>query len=88
MKKIKELQKSIDGVADTMRENVTKVLERGETIDSLEMRSRELLLTATRFEKQSRRAKRKMWLKKWKTAFTIAGVIVVVAAIVLLPIFL
>ena len=88
LKKMRELQKSIDGVADTMRENVTKVLERGEKIDSLEMRSQELLLTATRFEKQSRRARRKMWLKKWKTAFTIATVIVVVAAIVLLPILL
>lgn len=66
-----------------MRENINKVSERGERLDSLQDKTDNLAVSAQGFRRGANRVRKNMWWKDMKMRFClIAGVIIVIIVIV------
>ncbi|XP_012276512.1 vesicle-associated membrane protein 4 isoform X3 [Orussus abietinus] len=77
----------IQEVTDAMRENVKKVMERGEKIEDLQEASDRLSLAGNEFREAARRAHRKAWMQNVKSRIIVIGITVtVVLCIVVLDI--
>ncbi|KAF0697800.1 Aste57867_11543 [Aphanomyces stellatus] len=75
MQKLEALRQDLDNVKDSMQQNITKVLERGDKIDLLVDKSDSLNSSADAFAKSSRNLRRTLWLQNLK--MYILGAIVV-----------
>jgi synaptobrevin family protein YKT6 len=53
--KILKIQKDLDEVKDVMQKNIEEVLKRGETLDSLMMKSNDLSKTSVTFYQQAKK---------------------------------
>ncbi|XP_043917083.1 vesicle-associated membrane protein 8-like [Protopterus annectens] len=83
--KVGELQSQVDDVKNIMTQNIDRVLERGERLDDLIVKTDDLQATAESFQKTSTKIARKMW---WKNTKMIIIIVVIVAVIVLIIILL
>ncbi|KAL5484173.1 hypothetical protein EMCRGX_G020625 [Ephydatia muelleri] len=85
--KIKQVQTQVSKVIGVMKDNISKVMERGEKLDDLEEKSGELADSATRFRHSSRRLQQKLWWQqcKWKCiiAALIAFIIIIIIAVII-----
>jgi vesicle-associated membrane protein 4 len=52
-----------------MRENINKVAERGERLDSLQDKTDNLAISAQTFKRGANRVRRNMWWKDMKVSF-------------------
>ncbi|EHB17731.1 Vesicle-associated membrane protein 4, partial [Heterocephalus glaber] len=59
--KINHVQNQVDEVIDVMKENITKVIERGERLDELQDKSESLSDNATAFSNRFKQLRRQMW---------------------------
>jgi vesicle-associated membrane protein 4 len=66
-----------------MRENINKVAERGERLDSLQDKTDNLAVSAQGFRRGANRVRKQMWWKDMKMRMCLfAGVIIVIVVIV------
>ncbi|KAH7890459.1 synaptobrevin-domain-containing protein [Phlebopus sp. FC_14] len=76
------IQQQIDDTVGIMRENITKVAERGERLDSLQDKTDNLAVSAQGFRRGANRVRKNMWWKDMKMrliiGFTIAIIIVII----------
>ncbi|XP_033751874.1 vesicle-associated membrane protein 3-like [Pecten maximus] len=86
--KLDQTNKQVKEVTGLLKENVERVLDRGEKIDRLQERSEDLESNAINFQSSSRRLRRKMWCKNCKMNCIIAAVIFGVIAVVVVIIVL
>lgn len=70
-------------VTDVMRDNVGRLLERGDQLDNLQDRSEGLASTSDQFRSSATRLRRNMWWQNTRAKLCIGGVV----AIILLVIF-
>ncbi|XP_064601975.1 vesicle-associated membrane protein 8-like isoform X2 [Liolophura sinensis] len=83
--RLDQLDTEVSEVTSLLRNNVEKVMDRGERLDSLQERSEDLHANSVRFNNSSRHLKRKMCCKNVKmTICLIVIVVVVIAAITLI----
>lgn len=75
---VSKVKGQIEDVKNVMVENIEKVLERGEKIELLVDKTDRLNQQAFKFEKQSKRLKHAMWMKKLKMWLAIAFIMGVV----------
>jgi vesicle-associated membrane protein 4 len=71
---------------DVMRDNIGKVLQRGEKLDDLEEKSDHLVAGATEFRRSSHKMQKQMWWQSCKIKLCLVGVVVLIILVILVPI--
>ncbi|MBN3312481.1 VAMP7 protein, partial [Atractosteus spatula] len=84
MSKLEEVQVQVNDVKGILKDNINKVLERGERLDDLIEKTDDLQATADSFQKTSTRVARKMWWKNTKMMIIIAVVVIVIIILIIL----
>ena len=78
------IQQQIDDTVGIMRENINKVAERGERLDTLQDKTDNLAVSAQGFRRGANRVRKQMWWKDMKMRIClIVGVIILILVIVL-----
>ncbi|KAJ9155654.1 hypothetical protein NKR23_g1925 [Pleurostoma richardsiae] len=78
------LQAQIDDTVGVMRENITKVSQRGERLDALQDKTDNLAVSAQGFRRGANRVRKQMWWKDMKMRMClIAGIIILILVIVI-----
>jgi len=80
------LQADIDHTVGIMRDNITKVAERGERLDSLQDKTDNLAVSAQGFRRGANRVRKNMWWKDMKMRIVIAIGVAVLLVIIIVPI--
>lgn len=84
--KLQEVQGQVGEVAEVMRENISRVLERGDKLTDLQDKSDNLNTNAEYFRLTSRRLQRNMWWREMKMRLILAVVIIVILLLIFVPI--
>ncbi|CAH7674575.1 vesicle-associated membrane protein 4 [Phakopsora pachyrhizi] len=69
-----------------MRDNITKVAERGERLDALQDKTDNLAVSAQGFRRGANRVRKQMWWKDMKMRLLIGLGIVILLLIIIIPI--
>ncbi len=78
------LQNQVREVTDIMRENVSKMLDRGERLDELNARSEALSDASAEFRSSSLRVRNRMWWQNTKAKLAMGGAGAVVLIIIII----
>ncbi|KAJ5612244.1 hypothetical protein N7510_005438 [Penicillium lagena] len=82
------LQAQIDDTVGVMRENINKVSQRGERLDSLQDKTDNLAVSAQGFRRGANRVRKQMWWKDMKMRVCLfACVIILIVVIVVGAVF-
>ncbi|KAL6434949.1 hypothetical protein ACFW04_005245 [Cataglyphis niger] len=84
--KMDSVKLQIQGVADIMRDNVQKVMDRGERLEDLQEASDRLNMTGNEFREAARRAQRKAWLQNVKSRIIIISITVTIVLFIVVSI--
>ncbi|KAJ3569820.1 hypothetical protein NP233_g4797 [Leucocoprinus birnbaumii] len=80
------IQAQIDDTVGIMRDNITKVAERGERLDSLQDKTDNLAVSAQGFRRGANRVRKNMWWKDMKMRIIIGVAIAVIIVIIVVSI--
>ncbi|KAH9975454.1 synaptobrevin-domain-containing protein [Lactifluus volemus] len=80
------IQAQIDDTVNIMRDNITKVVERQERLDSLQDKTDNLAVSAQGFRRNANRVRKNMWWKDMKMRIIIGISILVILAIIIFAI--
>jgi vesicle-associated membrane protein 4 len=76
----------IDSTVGIMRDNINKVSERGERLDSLQDKTDNLAVSAQGFRRGANRVRKQMWWKDMKMRMCIiAAVIILLLVVIVVP---
>ncbi|XP_014615880.1 PREDICTED: synaptobrevin homolog 2-like isoform X3 [Polistes canadensis] len=76
--KMDSVKIQIDDVTNVMRDNVMKVMERGDKLEDLQDASDRLSMTSNQFREAANKAQRRMWLQNLKSRIFIVSVILTI----------
>jgi vesicle-associated membrane protein 4 len=76
----------LDEIQVIMRDNIEKVIERDIKIVNLESKSEDLVDSADRFKKTSRRLRNQMWWQDKRMILLLVLIIVIVLVIIIVPV--
>ncbi|OJD28261.1 hypothetical protein ACJ73_00340 [Blastomyces percursus] len=79
------LQAQIDDTVGVMRENINKVSQRGENLDSLQDKTDNLAVSAQGFRRGANRVRKQMWWKDFKMRICIIVGIIILLVIIIVP---
>lgn len=79
------LQAQIDDTVGVMRENINKVSQRGERLDSLQDKTDNLAVSAQGFRRGANRVRKQMWWKDMKMRMCLIGGIIILLIIIIVP---
>ncbi|CAK7900555.1 synaptobrevin homolog 2 [[Candida] anglica] len=80
------IQAQIDDTVGIMRDNINKVAERGERLDSIENKTDNLAISAQGFRRGANRVRKDMWWKDMKMRMCIILGVVIVLIVIIVPI--
>jgi len=80
------IQAQIDDTVGIMRDNITKVAERGERLDQLQDKTDNLAISAQGFRRGADRVRKNMWWKDMKMRIIIGVVIAVIIVIIVVSV--
>ncbi|KAF3490704.1 synaptobrevin [Arthroderma uncinatum] len=80
------LQAQIDDTVDVMRENINKVSQRGEHLDSLQDKTDNLAVSAQGFRRGANRVRKQMWWKDVKMRICLIVGIILLLIVIIVPI--
>ncbi|CAE6487868.1 unnamed protein product [Rhizoctonia solani] len=80
------IQQQIDDTVGIMRENITRVAERGERLDVLQDKTDNLAVNAQGFRRGANRVRKNMWWKDMKMRIIIAVGVAILIVIIVVPI--
>jgi len=79
------LQAQIDDTVGVMRENINKVSQRGERLDSLQDKTDNLAVSAQGFRRGANRVRKVMWWRDVKMRMCLIGGIVILLIVIIVP---
>jgi len=79
------LQAQIDDTVGVMRENINKVSQRGERLDSLQDKTDNLAVSAQGFRRGANRVRKQMWWKDMKMRMCIIVGLIILIIIIVVP---
>ncbi|KAJ8261182.1 hypothetical protein COCON_G00169050 [Conger conger] len=82
--KLNQVQDQVNDVKVILKDNINKVLERGEKLDDLIDKTDDLRATADSFQKTSTRVARKYWWKNIKMMIIIGVIVVIIIVLICL----
>lgn len=80
------IQQQIDDTVGIMRENINKVADRGERLDSLQDKTDTLAVSAQGFRRGANRVRKQMWWKDMKMRMCIVAGIIILLIIIIVPV--
>ncbi|CAH6721111.1 synaptobrevin homolog 1 [[Candida] jaroonii] len=80
------IQAQIDDTVGIMRDNINKVAERGERLDSIENKTDNLAISAQGFRRGANRVRKDMWWKDMKMRMCLILGIIIVLIVIIVPI--
>ncbi|KAH9828795.1 synaptobrevin-like protein [Rhodofomes roseus] len=80
------IQQQIDDTVGIMRENITKVAERGERLDQLQDKTDNLAVSAQGFRRGANRVRKNMWWKDMKMRIIIGVAIAIIIIIIVVSV--
>ncbi|XP_045194535.1 vesicle-associated membrane protein 4-like [Mercenaria mercenaria] len=84
--KIGRLRGQVEEVVDVMKDNVTKVIERGDRLEDLQDKSDSLANNSDMFRNRAKALHKTMWWKNCKMRLIMAFVIILILSIIIIPI--
>jgi vesicle-associated membrane protein 4 len=84
--KTQMIQQKIDETVGIMRDNISRVAERGERLDELQDKTENLTVSAQGFRRGANKVRKQMWWKDMKMKIIIAIVILILLTIIIVPI--
>lgn len=82
--KLSQVQDQVNDVQVILKDNINKVLERGEKLDDLIDKTDDLRATADSFQKTSTRVARKYWWKNIKMMIIIGVIVTIIIILIIL----
>ncbi|GAB7346639.1 hypothetical protein MBLNU459_g1773t1 [Dothideomycetes sp. NU459] len=79
------LQAEIDSTVNVMRNNINKVSERGERLDSLQDKTDNLAVSAQGFRRGANRVRKQMWWKDMKMRMCLIVGIIILLIVIIVP---
>jgi len=79
------LQAQIDDTVGVMRENINKVSQRGENLNSLQDKTDNLAVSAQGFRRGANRVRKQMWWKDMKMRMCLIIGIVILLVVIIVP---
>eukprot|EP00897_Mesotaenium_endlicherianum_P010603 jgi/Mesen1/9571/ME000065S08998 len=86
MSKFAKIQAQVAEVKGVMKDNIDKVLQRGEKMESLVEKTDHLRDQAQNFQRQGQQIRRKMWYQNMKIKMVVIGILVVLGLVIWLSI--
>lgn len=80
-----QIQAQIDETVGVMRDNINKVNERGENLDSLQNKTDSLAVSAQGFRRGANQVRKRMWWKDVKMRILIIVVIIILLCVIIIP---
>lgn len=80
-----DVSKQIDDTVGVMRENINKVSQRGERLDSLQDKTDNLAVSAQGFRRGANRVRKQMWWKDMKMRVCLVVVIIILIIVIVVP---
>merc|ERR1712080_450838 len=80
------IQAQIDDTVGIMRDNINKVAERGERLDSIENKTDNLAISAQGFRRGANRVRKDMWWKDMKMRMCLILVVIILLIVIIVPI--
>ncbi|KAJ5166252.1 Synaptobrevin [Penicillium canariense] len=80
------LQAQIDDTVGVMRENINKVSQRGERLDSLQDKTDNLAVSAQGFRRGANRVRKQMWWKDMKMRVCLVVCVIVLLVVIIVPV--
>ncbi|PGH10557.1 hypothetical protein AJ80_07504 [Polytolypa hystricis UAMH7299] len=75
----------IDDTVGVMRENINKVSQRGERLDSLQDKTDNLAVSAQGFRRGANRVRKQMWWKDFKMRICLIVGIIILLVVIIVP---
>jgi hypothetical protein len=75
----------IDDTVGVMRENINKVSQRGERLDSLQDKTDNLAVSAQGFRRGANRVRKEMWWKDVKMRICLVVVVILLILVIVIP---
>jgi vesicle-associated membrane protein 4 len=85
MTRADEILQQIDDTVGVMRDNINKVSQRGEQLDSLQDKTDNLAVSAQGFRRGANRVRKQMWWKDMKMRMCLIVGIVILLVIIIVP---
>jgi vesicle-associated membrane protein 4 len=79
------LQAQIDDTVGVMRENINKVSQRGERLDSLQDKTDNLAVSAQGFRRGANRVRKQMWWRDMKMRMCLIAGIIILLIVIIVP---
>jgi vesicle-associated membrane protein 72 len=86
LSKLARVQNQVDDIKGIMRENIDKVLNRGEQLEVLVDKTDNLRNQASEFRQTGTQVRRKMWIQNMKIKLIVLGIIIALILIIILSV--
>ncbi|KAK6465197.1 Synaptobrevin/VAMP-like protein [Scheffersomyces coipomensis] len=80
------IQAQIDDTVGIMRDNINKVAERGERLDTIENKAGDLQMGAQGFKRGANRVRKDMWWKDMKMRLCLILGVIILLIVIIVPI--
>ncbi|BFZ64120.1 Vesicle membrane receptor protein (v-SNARE) [Saitoella coloradoensis] len=80
------IQQQIDDTVGIMRENINKVAERGERLDSLQDKTDNLAQSAQGFRRGANRVRKQMWWKDMRMRICLIVGVIILLVVIIVPV--
>lgn len=85
-KKLRRVQFQVDEVSSIMKDNIEKIMERGERLEDLEEKSDSLATNADQFWSTAKKMQSRMWWRNMRVKVLLVLVVLVILLIIFVPI--
>ncbi|KAJ3041501.1 hypothetical protein HDV00_009297 [Rhizophlyctis rosea] len=84
--KTQAVQQQVDEVVGIMQENIHKVMQRGEQLNSLQGKTEDLQASSMQFRKGASKVRRQMWWKDVKMKLILAAVVAAIIIVIVVTV--
>ncbi|TPX72712.1 hypothetical protein SpCBS45565_g00241 [Spizellomyces sp. 'palustris'] len=84
--KTTQVQNQVNEVVGIMQDNIDKVMQRGEQLDTLQNKTDDLQNSSLQFKRGANRVRKQMWWKDMKMKLILGGVIAAILIIIIVSI--
>ncbi|KNE64586.1 hypothetical protein AMAG_09944 [Allomyces macrogynus ATCC 38327] len=86
--KTSAIQAQVNEVVGIMQQNIEKVMERGERLDTLQTKTEDLSQSANQFRRGATKVRKQMWWKNMKLKIIVFLIVVAILLAIILPLVL
>ncbi|KAI8916444.1 synaptobrevin [Entophlyctis helioformis] len=84
--KTAQVQQQVDEVVGIMQDNIHKVMQRGEQLETLQNKTEDLQNSSLQFKRGANKVRREMWWKDLKMKLIIGGVVGIILIIIIVAV--